>query len=34
VQTANPTSNPRTGVITITASNGATATITVTQEGK
>jgi hypothetical protein len=33
VQNANPTSNPRTAVITITASNGATATITVTQEG-
>jgi hypothetical protein len=33
VQTVNPTSNPRTGVITITASNGAVATITLTQEG-
>jgi len=33
VQTVNPTSNPRTGVIIITGSNGAVATITVTQQG-
>ena len=33
VQTANPSSSPRVGVITLTASNGATATVTVNQQG-
>lgn len=33
VQNVNPSSNPRQAVITITASNGAIATITLTQEG-
>lgn len=33
VQTVNPTSNPRQAVVTITATNGATATITITQQG-
>jgi hypothetical protein len=33
IQNANPTSNPRQGVITITASNGTQATVIVTQEG-
>ncbi|NIM15951.1 MAG: hypothetical protein GTO45_28455 [Candidatus Aminicenantes bacterium] len=33
IQTANPTSNPRVGIITITATNGTTATVTITQKG-